>query len=478
MALSPRKREQLTAFLGSLPTATAVKLFAALEADRAASASGAGGLPHNELLEDLRARLIAQGAVLPARRTDAKRRFFTPFEDFFVGERRGRKRSGVIPRSSLEPIWRVMMRETALSEAAFAAAGLDDAIRERRDTDDLERALFIAAEAGLARLCDAAMVESGVRERLAETLGGEAVFADMQELRRLLSGVDYLKHLQRTLRAGASAMSEEDFYALRTLFLSAHDQSPKLGAFLLLAVKGRLDKPWRALALYYHFARSADERLDVARDAAAALPEALFEDLEALARNLERDGADAEQFDAQAARMRVTWFADYADGLASQAAKIGDNVSLNRVEACRDVAAEAFERFCELGLTAIRRALPVRQSGGSTLLRAQRPDFANPLGGHAVEQASEAAAMIAAAPVLAARLGAAADVAASIAKDAREKTTSFANDLVTEIRAAEGAERVAARRLLDQTLMIADPLLESEEAGLIRDRADAAAVTV
>lgn len=475
MALSRQTREQLTAFLGGLPTGLAVKLFSTLEVDLRA---GGGGLPHNEILADLRQRLQARGAALPSRKPDAKRTFFTPFEDFFVAARSGRKRPGVIPRASLSPIWRMMMRETALSEAAFAAASLDEAYGTGAPTADLERGLFIAAEAGLGRLCDAAVVEVGVRERLVEALGGDVVFADLQELRRLLGGVGFLKTLHRTVPAGAASLSEDHLYSLRSLFLSAHDQSPKIAAFILLAIKGRLQKPWSALTLYYHFARSADDRLDKARDAASALPEALFEDLESLARALERDGAAGEMFDAQAARLRVSYFADYADGLAGQAAKIGDNVSLNRVEACRDVAAEAFERFCELAMSAIRKATPVRQAGGSSFLMTQRPDFGAPLSAGVIEQASEAAAMIAAAPDLSQRLGATADISAGMADDARAKLHGYATDLVTEIRAAEGDERRAAKRMLDHALAIAGPLIDEEEAGLIRDRASAAALAV
>ncbi len=475
MTLSERKREQLIAFLGELPTVTAVKLFGAIEADRA---SGGDRLPHNDILDDLRKRLLERGAALPGRRHDARRLFFTPFEDFLVGERRGRKRAGIIPRTSLAPIWRLMMRETALSEAAFAAASLDDAINAGRETGDLERALFIAAEAGLGRVLDAAMVESGARAHLSEMLGGEAAFADLQELRRLLAGVDFFKQLHRTLDAGATGFTEDDLYALRGLFLSAHDQNSKLAAFLLLAIKGRLERPWRALELYYHFAHSADERLVAAGDAAAALKEALFEDLESLARGLERDGAAADQFDAQAGRMRIAWFADYADGLALEAKKVDDNVTLNRIDACRDVAAEAFERFCELALSALRAATPVRQSGGSSFLMAQRPDYASPPAPRAIEQAREAALLIADATTYAARLGAAGDIAAGIARDAHEKMSSYAGDLVTEIRAAEGAERKAAERMLDHALSVAEPLLDCDEAGLIRDRAKAAAVAV
>ena len=475
MALNERKREQLTEFLGGLPTATAVKLFAAIEADRAA---GGEKLPHNDILTNLRKRLLERGALLPSRRVDARRLFFTPFEDFFVGERQGRKHAGVIPRSSLAPIWRLMMRETALSEAAFAAASLDDAIKAGRDTGDLEKALFLATEAGLGRVLDAAKVEPGARAHITDMLRGDAAFADLQELHRLLAGVDHFKKLQKALPAGAGALSENDFYALRSLFLAAHNQSPKLSAYLLLAVKGRLEKPWRALALYYHLSRSADDELDAARDALAALPEALFADLESLARGLERDGAAPERFDAQAGRLRVGWFADYADGLSELATRAGDNVSLNRIDACRDVAAEAFERFCELALSALRAATPLRRSSGSSFLMAQRPDYSAPPSPRAIDQAKEAARLISSAKSYASRLGAAADVAAGIARESREKMAAFANDLIAEIRAAEGDERRAAERMLDHTLEIAEPLLDRENAGLIRDRAKAAAVAV
>ena len=475
MALNERKREQLIDFLGGLPTATAVKLFAAIEADRAA---GGEKLPHHEILNNLRKRLLERGAVLPSRQADARRLFFTPFEDFYVGERQGRKRAGVIARPSLAPIWRLMMRETALSEAAFAAASLDEAIKAGRKTEDLEKALFISAEAGLGRVLDAAKVEEGARAHIGEMVGGDAAFADLTELHRLLAGVEHFRKLHEALPAGAGALSEDDLYALRSIFLAAHDQSPKLGAYILLAVKGRLEKPWRALALYYHLSRSADDRLEAAGDALAALPEALFEDLEAMARALERDGAAPEKFDAHAGRLRVGWFADYADGLAEQANKAGDNVALNRIDACRDVAAEAFERFCELALAASRAAMPLRRSSGSSFLMAQRPDYSAPPSPRAVEQAKEAAKLISSAKSYASRLGAAADIAAGIAQEAREKMASFANDLIAEIRAAEGDERKAAERMLDQTLDIAEPLLDRENAGLIRDRAKAAAVAV
>jgi len=146
MGLSQRKRERLSAFLGELPVAAAVKLFAALEGDRDA---GGEGLPHNALLDDLRRKLRERGAA-PVRRPSAKRTFFEPFEDFFVSVRSGKKRQAQIARTSLDPIWRVMMTDPALTETALAAAALDDAYASGAESKPLVSAMFLAAEAGLA----------------------------------------------------------------------------------------------------------------------------------------------------------------------------------------------------------------------------------------------------------------------------------------------------------------------------------------
>lgn len=473
MNLSSRKREQLTAFLGGLTTATALKLFAALEADRR---TGAGGLPHDDLIDDLRERLLKRGAILPARRVDAKRLFFTPIEDFLIGAHLGRKRKGHIARPSLNPIWRVMMTEKMLGDAALAAASLDDAINANAATAALERALFIAAEAGLGRLCARAEDDRSAREKLIENLGGQAAYADLVEIHYLLAAVQPLKKLQALIPSSTPTLTVEQLYELRNLFLSAHDQSPGAGAYVLLALKGRLEKPWRALGVYYHLARGADDRLRAAKDAVIELPESLMRDLEALARSLELDCANA--LDADAATLRIAYFTDFADGMAKLAAKAGDNVFLNRIEACRDVAGEAHDRFAEQALAALRTVMPVRHGGGSTRLAAMRPDIAKPIAAAAMEDAADAALLIAKAPDFAERLGADQYFTCAIAAEAGEQVHAFALNLVKEIRAAEGETRKAARRMLDNLLMVAAPLLDSEEIGRLRDRAAAASMSV
>ena len=356
MTLSPRKRERLAAFLGELPVAAAIKLFSALEADRSA---GGKGIPHDAILGDLRRRLIERGAP-PVRRPSAKRTFFEPFDDFFVTVRSGRKRRAQIARTSLDPIWRVMMTDPALTETAMAAAALDDAYRQNGDVKALERAMFIAAEAGLGRLIARVRESRAAREGLVGDLGGEDALADLEEIRALMESAEVLRTLKVLVPSSSPSLTEEQFYDLRQLFLSAYEQSPTSGVYLLLALKGRLEAPWRALGVYYHLAQSADERLTAARDTVMALPESLFEDLEHMARALERAGA--AELDAKTAAARLSFFTDYAEGLSRQAARAGDNVFLNRLEACRDIAGEAHARFVEQALASLRAALPVRRS--------------------------------------------------------------------------------------------------------------------
>ncbi len=477
MPLSSRKRERLSAFLAELPVAAALKLFTALEADRAA---GGKDIPHDAILEDLRRKLVERGAP-PVRRPSAKRTFFEPFEDFFVTVRTGKKRRAQIARTTLDPLWRVMMTDPALTETAMAAAALDDAYagaagKEGDEVKPLERAMFLAAEAGLGRLDARARDSETARAELIDDLGGEAAYADFEEIRLLMDGADALRTLKVVAPSASPSLTEEQFYDLRQLFLSAYEQSPATGAYLLLALKGRLEAPWRALGVYYHLAQSADDRLMQAREAVMALPESLFEDLENMARALERAGAN--ELDAKTAAARLSWFTDYAEGLSRQAAKAGDNVFLNRIEACRDIAGEAHARFVEQALTALRAALPVRKAGGSSRLVSPRPDISKALAPDVIDDAKAAVGLLSAAPGEARRLGADPGLAKTVLEEASEKARTYANDLVAEIRAAEGSERAAAKRLLEQTLSVVSPLLKNDEIGLIRDRAAAAAVTV
>lgn len=467
--LSPETHARLAVFLGGLPAATAVKLFAALEADRA---RGRGGLPHDELLDELRRALKAQGRAFPDRPKTAQRLFFTPFEDFFVGRRSGRKRRARIARATLAPMWAVMMNDPACAGARDAAAALDAAISDGKgDRAALEDALFNAAGQGLARLVAHAETSERFRDDLADRLGGVPALHDLAEIHFLLSAVDHLRAMQKAFPKPLAGLTEEQLFEARRLFDAARRDAPEAAPWLLLGLAARMEKPWRALRLHYHLAAAG---ADGEAAPAGAIAGILFEDLENAARLLERGAEGA--FDAEDAKLQLAYFADFADGMNEEARRANDNVIVNRVEACRDIAGDCLERFAEQSLAALRRAMPVRQAGGSSRLMAFRPDIAREVSPPAANAARAAAHFLAGSCGLALRLGRDEAVEAIIA-DAVDEARRYLADLVVEIRAAEGDERMSARRVMERALDFAAPLFEPSEIGLFRERARTAAMT-
>jgi hypothetical protein len=105
-----------------------------------------------------------------------------------------------------------------------------------------------------------------------------------------------------------------------------------------------------------------------------------------------------------------------------------------------------------------------------------RPDIDRPLDPGAEARAAAAAKFLANAASLAERLGRP-DAVTSLIADAAAETRRYAGDLVSEIRAGEGADRIAARRRMEQTLAAAEALIAPAELALIKERASAAAVS-
>lgn len=473
--IAPKKWARLEAFLGTLPPAAALRLFTALES------GGATGLPAAAMLAVIRTRLVESGAKLPPRRRSAARLFFAPFEDFFIQRRRGRKRRARIDRASLAPIWALVAGDAALEEAGRTAAALEAAIaRGERDCAALEAALLAQAGEGFSRLIAHAEEDAAFRADLSARLapdaqGGAAALLDLAELCRLMPLAPDLAAVQRAFVRGAGALSEEDLFEARRLYAQAADVHQDAAAYVLLAIAARMEAPWRALRLYYHLAGAEDDQTPHARADAGLIAETLLEDLESLARGLERD-CDEDDAAIDDMPARLAHFADFAAGLIAEAERADDRALVNRAEASRDVAASALSRLSEQAIAAIRRAHPVRHAGGSSRLRALRPDIDRPLDRHAERAARAGAAFLARAEGLAGRLDRE-GAAAGFVEDAIAETRRYAGDLIAEIRAAEGPERVAARKRMDATLRAAETLLAASEIALLAERAAAAAVS-
>lgn len=470
--MSPEKKAKLSAFLAALPGQTATRVFSALEHDRA---RGGRGLPHDDLIAELRAEILAKGAAFPSRARSTQRLFFEPFEDLFVLRHGAVKRRGRIARDSLRAIWDLVATDPACVEAQRVIVSIDLAIAQSGSAaESIVASLHRAALVGFNKLVGHTDREPGFRQTLAERLGGEAALYDFGEMHLMLGAVESMKALQRLFPKPVAGFTEEELFELRRLYGDTRGSAPDAAPYMLLALLGRMETPWRALRAYYHLARARTETLGHAAREAGVIIDVLFEDLEALARGLERE--TETEFDADAASVSLRHFTEFAEGMTAEARRAGDVDTQRRVDDSRTLAAESLARFGELALAAVRRAIPVRHAGGSSRLMALRPDFLRAPAPPVFAAARGAANFLAAADELARRLGRPSAVE-GLAADAERELKRYAGDLVSEIRAAEGEERVAARRMMDEVLDVAEPLASLADVDLLRQKAHAAAVS-
>ncbi|MEM9705079.1 MAG: hypothetical protein AAF850_03270 [Pseudomonadota bacterium] len=470
--ISPEKMARLTTFLGSLPVGVSAKLFAVLEAG---AAGGADDLPYGDMLATLRTNLQEAREAFPARRLSAQRLFFDPIEDFLIVARTGKKRRARIDRATLSPLWALLSSEPSCAPAARAAEALtkvlarDDASPDEAAT--AQEAMYAAASGGLARVIDRAEREEVFRDSVVRRFGGPPAYHDVVEIGIAVDAARQLLAVQTVIEKEQSALSDTDCADIVEIYKSANDEAPHASAYVLLCATARLASPWRALDLAFALSDAGDE---ACAEGANVVVESIFEELEDLVRGLEAEAA--ADFHAAQAELRIAHFADYANGVEEVAAARGDNVVLSRLEACRDVAAGAMERFAEQSVAALRTAMPTRRSGGSSRLAALRPDISKTVSPTLAREGFEAADFLARANDVCMKIRRE-NALTEITGEAATQARRYAEDLVREIRAAEGEERAAARRMMDQTLKILAPLVAEDEIGLIRDRASAAALS-
>lgn len=478
-AIPAERLARLEAFLLELPAPVATRLFGALETGRR---RGANDLPYETMLAALRRRLFAEGARFPARQSDARRLFFDPFEDFFVAERRGRKRRARIARVSLPAIWSVLTSDPACARAHAAAADIDAlAAAGRAPSDDQRTELFVAAAEGLARLIAHAEAEPAFRADLSLRLAdggprerGASALLDLAEIKALAPIAPVLAELHQRFPRPIAALSDDALFDVRRMYGRLRDEAPDVAFYLLLAIANRLEQPWRALRVYYHISAARDDRMPEAREDARQVAELLFDDLESQARHLEQDAERG--FDAHSAAAALAYFAEFAAGLVAEARRENDQPLINRAEASRDIAVAALERFAEQALSALRAVQPMRHAGGSSRLMSLRPDIERLIPDEARAAASDAAAFIAGAADMATRLSRSGAVDAIVA-DAVSEARRYLGDLILEIRAAEGAARAAARARMEMALAVAGPFVPQAELSVFRERAAVAAVS-
>jgi hypothetical protein len=457
--MANNKIESLQAFLSALPASVAARLARAVEVDRL---NDGKTLPHDLILEGLRPAL--RTAEQSGRTPTPMRAFCRPFEDFLVAERKGVKQKGRIARSSITPVWN-WLAQTLIPDAlnAHSIAVKTAVLSGRAEEVKAKTVEFwtLAAQAIRSRL----ETENG-RRAARQVLGGEAALEDAQEMALLLSIGSEIGEFQDRLPRQLPTLTDEVVH----LFNEAYDRIGALNAdaapYLTVLVMNRLEQPWEALRLAHSIAREPQETgTDM-----GLVGELLFGDIEEHAAAIRT--ARPERFNADSLVAHVDAFTALTGGMVKEAELRCDGQWGQRLMKDRAAVGEVMDGFMEKAPREVLAALPV-QTSGSFSGAPKTPDVSRPADPEKSDRALSYARLIAGCR----RSAAGASFAASLKKAEEElilTLKTYNDEIVRELRAAEGERRVHADQFFALAAELTALLFSPEEGEFLRRRGRAA----
>lgn len=467
-SLSEEQQTRLEGLLKGLSYPVAVKLLAAVERDRLV---GATGLPHETLTDFLRPEIVAGGGM--SRRTPTPQRLFCqPFEDLLIVSLPSAKTSGRIARSTLTPVWDWLCTDVLPSDMPTYIDKLTKAILN--GNEDVLRTVLAELHrraGGAMAAAIMAAAEEGRLSELSDRFGGAVGLDDVREIADIVAYGPEVMEAQERFPKPISHLTNEDVYDLRQYYQTITEKAPHMSPYFMLIMMGRLERPWEMVELTRRLSNTDQSHL-IAGDAGLSAP------VDSLIGDVERFAAD---FDADAGQTypvgelfgRLDGFGHLAKGLIS--ALDGDAGPWGRrIAAAEAHVVDAALRQMETALRDLRDVMKTRRAGGYAGPVGVRPDVSAPRTAGDVARADNAATLLL---QLSEHVGfneVKSAVALAIGK-ACDELLQYGGDLVYEIRAAEGAERQAARRVFDVVVALAERFAGEDEADLLRRRAAAAA---
>ena len=268
------KASRLSSYLTSLPAGMALKLLSGIE--RAVVAGEEAGLPIEFIRQAVRPVARSLEGSRPGYAT-AQRRFCLPFEDLLVNQRRGRKIPGLVPRSSITPIWE-MLRCDLLPDT-FPSL-IENVSRHilKGDNEALGASLSVMRQSAARALLDAgrrARSDPAFREMIDKRLGGADVRDDAVDIAHALAIGDDILSLSQKLPEEIEEFDEGCLRLVRETYDRVYKEAPDHSLHVALAVMGRMEQPWQIMRLARSIARQNSDLL-IARTDLAALGERLL----------------------------------------------------------------------------------------------------------------------------------------------------------------------------------------------------------
>ncbi len=367
------KTDALKHFLSDLPPPAAVKLMDAVEN---------GTLPAKHLglaIDDIRESLAPALAKMKGKRdgtlTDL-RLFTAPFEDFLFDGERSEKEPGLIPRSSVEPIWTWITKELIPDTFPAMAARVETHI-DSGDKEALDAAVTVLLQAmGAAMVAAISRCETDTKfaNSTAAQLGGYDVIGDAREVADVFVILDEMQEMQASVPRHISSFDDRMVSDVRDLYDDLYERDPDRAIYLALAVMGRLDCPWQILRLARKIAQKTDDTM-ISRTDFSILGERLIRRLEMIAsffENLRPGLSDLEELHIQ-----IIEFSELSRGITREIELLRIGNWGQRLLKARNVISTAISDEFAHYPKDLSAALPLQRIGGFGRSGPRRVDIAH-----------------------------------------------------------------------------------------------------
>jgi hypothetical protein len=461
--VAPERMKLLNGFLATLPEPMATRLAKAIEVDWLA---GGKALPHEEIMLALRPAL--RRVPHSERTLNPLRLFCKPFEDLLSNSPRKEKSKGRIARSSVLVVWN-WLGQTLTPEALNKfSLGVKTAVLSFKADDIRTRALEFWPVAGVA--IDEALNSEAKRKAARNALGDAMTVADAQEIACLLAAAGELCELQDALPKGTPTLSEDMLWTLREFYDRLIANVPDVAPYVAVITMNRLAKPWMALKLPLAITRQTQDTLISSTDM-GLVGELLFGDLEGHAAAVLAARPQAP-FDPDDLIMHLTGFTGVSNGIVKEIEMRRDGKWGQRLMKDRAAVAETMEAFMERAEREVTAAIPTLKTG-SYAGGPRAPDINHAPNPEKFHRAICYAKLVAGCrPVAVAASFGAAQKDAADAIGVALKT--YCDDIVKELRAAEGDKRANAEAHFNVAVELATILFSAEEGEFLRRRGRAA----
>lgn len=359
MSSEEQKKAQLLAFIENLPERDLRKLAASVELDRMEHKLG---LPHNAIMAILRPSL----ALIRAPRVlTAQRAFFLPAEDMLVNGRPSPKPLGQVDRSTLQPLWVWLTKE--LKPNGFQAL-CKEYTKAQLESDDqaiasLSLSLWEASAEAFSTALDVIADDEKALNALADKLGGPDRLEDAREITSTLRIAAPLEALKSQFppkpMMDLNARQVED---VKKTFHHIYDNQPEDSITLMLALIGRLLRPFPIVKVIGAISRSGDDSM-VQRTEMDLIGDIILSDLETDAEAVEgaidnRDMADMEVV------LRARYFSQGFSQITTGIGITREGRWGKRLFAMRGRVADALQaRILRHAEKNVMAALPMRKGG-------------------------------------------------------------------------------------------------------------------